>query len=115
MLDPNQQQHAIIFKSGDDLRQDQLVVQMIMLMDRLLKKEKLDLSIVTYKVLATSRDEGIVEWIKSTSLASILSEYGDIQDFLRKKNSDVNSPFTFGIQPTVFQTYIKSCGRLLLI
>lgn len=40
---------AIIYKKGDDLRQDQLVVQMISLMDRLLKREALDLRLTPYK------------------------------------------------------------------
>lgn len=40
----------VIFKSGDDLRQDQLIVQIIYLMDRLLKKENMDLKLTPYKV-----------------------------------------------------------------
>ena len=39
----------MIYKKGDDLRQDQLVVQMISLMDRLLKREALDLRLTPYK------------------------------------------------------------------
>ena len=41
---------AVIYKKGDDLRQDQLVVQMISLMDRLLKREALDLRLTPYKL-----------------------------------------------------------------
>lgn len=48
----------IIFKNGDDMRQDQLVIQMISLMDSLLKKENLDLKLTPYKVLSTSSVEG---------------------------------------------------------
>lgn len=40
---------AVIYKKGDDLRQDQLVVQMISLMDKLLKREALDLRLTPYK------------------------------------------------------------------
>lgn len=38
-----------MYKKGDDLRQDQLVVQMFSLMDRLLKREALDLRLTPYK------------------------------------------------------------------
>jgi phosphatidylinositol 3-kinase len=43
---------------GDDLRQDQLVIQIINLMDKLLQKENLDLKLTPYKVLATGPDQG---------------------------------------------------------
>ncbi|GAB2258312.1 hypothetical protein Droror1_Dr00014472 [Drosera rotundifolia] len=51
----------IILKKGDDLRQDQLVVQMVSLMDRLLKLENLDLHLTPYRDLATGQDEGMMD------------------------------------------------------
>jgi len=48
----------VIFKTGDDLRQDQLIIQLITLMDKLLKKENLDLKLTPYHVLATSFSAG---------------------------------------------------------
>jgi hypothetical protein len=43
----------VIFKNGDDLRQDQLVMQLIRLMDTQLKKVGLDLCLSPYTILAT--------------------------------------------------------------
>ena len=40
----------VIMKVGDDLRQDQLVIQLITLIDKLLKRENLDLKLTPYKV-----------------------------------------------------------------
>ena len=39
-----------MFKHGDDLRQDQLIIQMIILMDSLLKRWNLDLKLTPYRV-----------------------------------------------------------------
>lgn len=41
--------YQVIYKRGDDLRQDQLVVQIFSLMDRLLKRENLDLRLTPYR------------------------------------------------------------------
>lgn len=41
--------YQVIYKKGDDLRQDQLVVQIFSLMDRLLKRENLDLRLTPYR------------------------------------------------------------------
>jgi phosphatidylinositol 3-kinase len=54
--------YKIIFKSGDDLRQDQLVMQLISLMDSLLKKVNLDLGLLTYGILATG-SFSTIRWI----------------------------------------------------
>ena len=51
-----------IFKYGDDLRQDQLILQIIMLMDKLLRRENLDLKLTPYRVLATSSRHGM-QWL----------------------------------------------------
>lgn len=42
----------LIYKRGDDLRQDQLVVQILSLMDRLLKRENLDLKLTPYRFVS---------------------------------------------------------------
>jgi len=51
-------EYVAIFKHGDDLRQDQLILQIISLMDRLLRRENLDLKLTPYRVLATSSRHG---------------------------------------------------------
>ena len=50
--------YVAIFKHGDDLRQDQLILQIITLMDKLLRKENLDLKLTPYRVLSTSTTHG---------------------------------------------------------
>jgi phosphatidylinositol 3-kinase len=79
---------SIMFKMGDDLRQDQLVVQLISLMDNLLKKENLDLKLTPYKVLATSRSLGMIELVpNSTNIADVLKKYeGDLLKYLKHYN-----------------------------
>ncbi|XP_073295971.1 phosphatidylinositol 3-kinase, root isoform-like [Primulina huaijiensis] len=103
----------IIFKKGDDLRQDQLVIQMVSLMDRLLKLENLDLHLTPYRVLATGHDEGMLEFIPSKSLAQILSEHRSITSYLQKFHSDPDGPF--GITATCLETFIKSCAGYSVI
>ena len=41
--------YVVIYKKGDALRQDQLVVQMFSLMDRLLKNVGMDLCLTPYR------------------------------------------------------------------
>ena len=42
-----------MFKTGDDMRQDQLVMQLINVMDVHLKRVGLDLQLTPYRILAT--------------------------------------------------------------
>ena len=56
----------VMFKYGDDLRQDQLILQMINYMDSLLKNMHLDYEFTTYKTLATSKSDGFVEFVPNS-------------------------------------------------
>ncbi|KAF9314551.1 Phosphatidylinositol (PI) 3-kinase [Podila horticola] len=102
-------QYQAIFKSGDDLRQDQLVIQIITLMDDLLRKENLDLKLMPYKVLATGADHGMMQFIKSQSLSNVLKE-GSLLMYLDKLSVD-----TFGVRQDVMDAYVKSCAGYCVI
>ncbi|CAL8343536.1 unnamed protein product [Arctogadus glacialis] len=56
---------GIIFKNGDDLRQDMLTLQILRLMDLLWKENGLDLRIVPYGCLATGDRAGLIEVVSS--------------------------------------------------
>ncbi len=104
--------YPIIFKNGDDLRQDQLVIQLFTLMDRLLRKENLDLRLSPYSVLATSVSEGMIQFVPSKSLAAIMAEFGSLQNYLRQEHADDGALGSYGIEAGVMDTFVRSCGRL---
>lgn len=69
---------VLIFKSGDDLRQDQLTLQVIKSMDRIWKNEGLDLELSPYNCLTTGDCQGMIEVVQNAStLASIIAEKRD--------------------------------------
>lgn len=106
--------YSIIFKTGDDLRQDQLVIQVIALMDRLLRKENLDLKLSPYRILATSSNAGAVQFVPSMSLAAASAKYkGSILAYLRANNPDATADL--GIRASTMDTYVKSCAGYCVI
>jgi phosphatidylinositol 3-kinase len=106
--------YPIIFKTGDDLRQDQLVIQIITLMDRLLRKENLDLKLTPYHILATSTSAGAFQFIPSMSLAAAIAKHkGSLLAYLRANNPDANAPL--GVRKEAMDTYIKSCAGYCVI
>jgi phosphatidylinositol 3-kinase len=56
----------MVLKNGDDLRQDQLVLQMITLMDKVLRAFGLDLKFTIYKCLATGSEDGLMEFVEGS-------------------------------------------------
>lgn len=105
--------YQIVFKNGDDLRQDQLVMQIINLMDKLLRKENLDLKLTPYKILATGPMDGSMQYIPSISLAAALTEYHSILAFLKEHNPDANAPL--GVKADAMDTFVKSCAGYCVI
>lgn len=103
----------MIFKKGDDLRQDQLCVQMISLMDRLLKRENLDLKLTPFRVLATGGDTGLIEFIPSQAMADILAEHKTLTKFLTMHNPDPDGPY--GCSAAALMRFVKSCAGYCVI
>lgn len=134
--------YPLMFKIGDDLRQDQLVIQIITLMDQLLKKENLNLKLTPYKILATSPIAGLIQFIPNVTLDLVLSKsYSEdangILTYLRqnsrtspseepeddsvlKSNSTLFSQqpaisTDLGVSSIVMDNYVKSCAGYCVI
>uniref|UniRef100_A0A8C1UIG6 Phosphatidylinositol-4-phosphate 3-kinase, catalytic subunit type 2 alpha n=1 Tax=Cyprinus carpio TaxID=7962 RepID=A0A8C1UIG6_CYPCA len=93
--DPLGDEINVMFKVGEDLRQDMLALQMIRIMDRIWLQEGLDLRIVNFKCISTGKDKGMVELVPSSeTLRKIQVEYGvtgsfkdkPLAEWLRKYN-----------------------------
>lgn len=107
------QEYVTIFKHGDDLRQDQLVLQIITLMDKLLRKESLDLKLTPYRVLAVSIKHGFVQFVESVPVAEVLGTEGTILNFFRKHHPCEGADL--GVAADVMDTYVKSCAGYCVI
>lgn len=67
------QPSGIIFKYGDDLRQDEFCTTFIRFINDLWLENSLNLDIVTYKILPVGDCVGFIEPVNACSLATILS------------------------------------------
>lgn len=106
--------YPVHFKVGDDLRQDQLVIQIITLMDQLLQKENLDLKLTPYRILATGSTAGAAQFIPSISLSAASAKYkGSILAYLRANNPDESEPL--GVRKETMDIYIKSCAGYCVV
>eukprot|EP00960_Hanusia_phi_P029133 747788-Hanusia_phi.AAC.4 len=80
--------HAVIVKSGDDLRQEQFAMQMIEEIKRIWEEDKLQLRLKTYKIVSISENSGLMEMIPDTvSLAAVrrkYSKYTSLANFYRE-------------------------------
>jgi len=119
----------IMVKEGDDLRQDQLILQLIILMDSILKKYGLDLQLTPYQVVALSMTDGIIEIVDATNLSAVLKDNNnDIQQFLRNHHpqetkadgkggdsSAYGAHNSYGIKPEVLDNFIRSSAGYCVI
>ena len=78
--DPLGEDYYVIFKEGDDLRQDVLTLQMIRIMDRLWQAEGLDLKLSPYGCIATGDELGLLEVVvNSDTMANISKAAGGVK------------------------------------
>ncbi|CAG2166030.1 unnamed protein product, partial [Oppiella nova] len=113
----------LIFKNGDDLRQDMLTLQMIRIMDKLWKDEGLDFRMNPYRCISTDHNVGLIEVVlnadtianiqkekavsaiaafKKESLLSWLKEHNPTEDSINKSIEE----FTLSCAGYCVATYI---------
>ncbi|KAF2165333.1 hypothetical protein M409DRAFT_55747 [Zasmidium cellare ATCC 36951] len=114
------EKYPLLFKTGDDLRQDQLVVQIIALMDRLLLNENLDLKLTPYRILATSTLTGAVQFVPATApVSNILQDpkyKASILGYLRAHNpATPGTPSILGVRKDAMDNYVKSVAGYCVV
>ncbi|KAM3618646.1 uncharacterized protein V6R79_023029 [Siganus canaliculatus] len=63
---------GIIFKQGDDLRQDMLVIQTLVVMDSIWQEKSLDLNLIPYGCISTGHNIGMIEIVRdAATIASV--------------------------------------------
>ncbi|XP_068133471.1 phosphatidylinositol 3-kinase C2 domain-containing subunit gamma [Hyperolius riggenbachi] len=104
--DPQGPNIHVIYKAGDDIRQDMLILQIIRFMDRIWLHEGLDLRMVTYNCLSTGHKQGLIEMVPdSTTLAKIQNSgglFGPLKDTSIQK--------WFGSNKTASDNFLYSCA-----
>jgi len=105
----------ILFKQGDDLRQDMLTLQMLNLMEQLWSQECLDLHLLPYGCMSTGLQMGVIEIVpNATTVAKIQKEGGGLirgafkdevlTKWLEKKNTDGDK------MKKAIKTFTNSCA-----
>jgi len=59
----NEENYKFLFKYGDDLRQDNLVLQMFKIMANMWAEDGLDLNLLAYDVMETGFETGYIEFV----------------------------------------------------
>ncbi|XP_065424041.1 phosphatidylinositol 3-kinase C2 domain-containing subunit gamma [Chrysemys picta bellii] len=103
----------VIFKVGDDLRQDMLVLQIIRVMDRIWLQEGLDMQMIIYKCLSTGKGQGLVQMVSdATTLAKIHREsglIGPLKENTIKKWFSHHHPLESSYQEAI-KNFFHSCA-----
>lgn len=72
---PNLEKIKIMFKSGDDLRQDNLVLQFFRIMDEMWMEKSKNMEMVRYKVLETGDKVGYIEFVDNSDVITSMHKW----------------------------------------
>lgn len=112
---PQKTNYRAMIKTGDDLRQDQLVIMMIKLMDGLLKRSSLDMCLTPYSIIATSPTSGMIEFVEqSQPLSQILANNNNsVLQFLQTNAPQKGAKYD--IRQDAMSNYLRSCAGYCVI
>jgi phosphatidylinositol 3-kinase len=119
-LEKKQKTYSIMLKNGDDVRQDQLIMQLIKIMDDKLKTINMDLELVPYGILSTAAESGLLEFItakdgsRSWTMSEVLATHNNsVLDFLRRYNPDASTDNKVSAQ--CMSTFVRSCAGYAVV
>ncbi|GAB6018709.1 Phosphatidylinositol 4,5-bisphosphate 3-kinase catalytic subunit alpha isoform [Chamberlinius hualienensis] len=106
--------NSVIFKNGDDLRQDMLTLQVINIMDTIWRNEGMDLRMLPYACLATGKQVGMIEVVRNAKtvmgiqrkggkMAAFQVDSTQLHKWIKEKNS--GSRYEAAIE-----TFMHSCA-----
>ncbi|KPM10264.1 phosphatidylinositol 4-phosphate 3-kinase C2 domain-containing subunit alpha-like protein [Sarcoptes scabiei] len=110
--------HKIIFKCGDDLRKDMLVMQIISIINRVWLRSGLNLHLIIFGVQNTSERTGMIEMVsRASTLREIQLEYGltgnfkhhTIATWLKRYNTN---EFDYKM---AIENFVHSCAGYVVI
>ncbi|CAB4067367.1 PI4KB [Lepeophtheirus salmonis] len=128
-INKNWQLLSVIVKCGDDLRQEHLAYQILEMLDRIWKRERVKLWVKPYRILVLSDNCGMIEPIwntvslhqvkkqsKKTLLNYFISEFGDFnsEGFLTAQHNFVRSCAGYCIVSYLLQLKDRHNGNILL-
>jgi phosphatidylinositol 3-kinase len=101
---------GFIYKNGDDLRQDQLILGFFVLMDKLLKQVNQDYKLTPYQALACSKSDGFVEFVPNTKTfqSVVLKNY--LQELIKKHPETAMENYIFSTAGYCAITYFFLIG-----
>ncbi|OII73070.1 phosphatidylinositol 3-root isoform [Cryptosporidium ubiquitum] len=103
-----------MYKVGDDLRQDRLVIQLLEISYNLLNEWNAKSSAITYKVTPFSQFDGLIEFLEDfSSIGSIRKKYGKnciLNYWAGAYNTNINN-----IPHNVLATFINSCAAYSVV
>lgn len=81
------QLYSVIYKS-QDIRIDHIVMSLIRIMDHILKANNLDMNIVTYNILPTAMNSGLIEIVPASETLYTIKErnHSSVQNYILENN-----------------------------
>ena len=95
-----------MFKYGDDLRQDNLVLQFFRIMDEMWMEQNMNMEMVVYKVLETGYEMGFIEFVDNSEVITSMHKWRGMWKGAFDEKC-VYDYFKFHIYPMIFKNNLQ--------